>query len=326
MKTLILTAIRCSLILLIPSVAYATSAQWDLDPISGDWNTADNWTPMGVPNGPTDFAIFGLSNTTDVSISTNTEVNGVIFTPAATNPYNITASPGLTLTISGVGIVNISGRTQAFLTVADRDGENVGTIAFSNHATAGSGVSIFNDGSTNFFNSSTAGGAIISNFRGTTNFFNNSTAGNSVITGEESNVQFLDNSTAGSASIQLDFNCDLNFANNSAAANSHITGVHSSVRFLDHSSAGSASIGVFDFGSVNFASNSTAGSASISARDFGFILFLDSSRGGTAQINLFFFENGSEFLPSYLDISGHNAPGRDDRLTRGGLGGGRCFC
>ena len=55
---------------------------------------------------------FGLSNTTDVSISADTEVNGIIFTPAATNPYTITASPGLTLTISGVGITNNSGITQ----------------------------------------------------------------------------------------------------------------------------------------------------------------------------------------------------------------------
>src|SRR4026207_531831 len=101
MKTLILAAIRCSLMFLVPSVTYAISAQWDLDPISGDWNTAANWTPTAVPNGPADTATFGLSNTTDGSISANPEVNGIIFPPAATNPYSITASPGLTLTISG---------------------------------------------------------------------------------------------------------------------------------------------------------------------------------------------------------------------------------
>jgi hypothetical protein len=31
MKTLILSAIRCSLMLLVPSVTYGISAQWDLD-------------------------------------------------------------------------------------------------------------------------------------------------------------------------------------------------------------------------------------------------------------------------------------------------------
>jgi hypothetical protein len=101
MKTLILTAIRCSLMFLIPTVTYAVSTQWDLDPSSGDWNTAANWTPNEVPNGPTDIATFGLSNTTDVSISANTEVNSIIFTPAATNPYTITASSGWKLRLAG---------------------------------------------------------------------------------------------------------------------------------------------------------------------------------------------------------------------------------
>jgi hypothetical protein len=52
MKTLVTVAIRCALIFLIPTAVYAISAQWDLNPISGDWNTAANWTPT-VPNGPT---------------------------------------------------------------------------------------------------------------------------------------------------------------------------------------------------------------------------------------------------------------------------------
>ena len=29
----------------------AGSATWDLNPGSGDWNTATNWTPATVPNG-----------------------------------------------------------------------------------------------------------------------------------------------------------------------------------------------------------------------------------------------------------------------------------
>jgi hypothetical protein len=32
--------------------------------------------PNGVPNGPADIATFGLSHTTDVSISADTEVHG----------------------------------------------------------------------------------------------------------------------------------------------------------------------------------------------------------------------------------------------------------
>jgi hypothetical protein len=84
MKTLVLAAIRCSLLFFVPSVTYAISAQWDLDPISGDWSTAANWTPNRVPNGPSDIATFGLSHTSDVSISANTEVNSIpLSTPMA---------------------------------------------------------------------------------------------------------------------------------------------------------------------------------------------------------------------------------------------------
>src|SRR2546430_1627232 len=108
MKTLILAAIRCSLMFFLPAVAYAISTQWAMDPISGDWNTANNWT-NGVPNGPADIAIFdGTSSTFDISISENTEVNRINYTSAGTPTYTITASPGLTLTISGVGITNDS--------------------------------------------------------------------------------------------------------------------------------------------------------------------------------------------------------------------------
>src|SRR5215472_4992178 len=77
MKTLLLTAIG-SLILLFPAPAYADSAQWKLNPTSGDWNTAANWTPMTVPNGPTDIATFALSNTTNVSISEDTKISSIM--------------------------------------------------------------------------------------------------------------------------------------------------------------------------------------------------------------------------------------------------------
>src|SRR4030095_16532305 len=168
MKTLILAAIRCSLMFLVPTVTYAISAQWDLDPISGDWNTAPTGTPNGVPNGPADIATFDLSNTTDVSISANTEVNGITFTSAATNPYTITASPGLMLTISGAGITNNSGMTQNFVTVAG------GEIRFTNNATSGNTVSISNQGgTTNFFDNSTGGAN--NEAGGTTNFFDHAT-------------------------------------------------------------------------------------------------------------------------------------------------------
>ena len=69
MNKRVAAAISSILILLLSTIAQAGSATWDLDPMSGDWNTAANWTPTTVPNHPADTATFGLSNTTDVAIS-----------------------------------------------------------------------------------------------------------------------------------------------------------------------------------------------------------------------------------------------------------------
>src|SRR5712692_9378878 len=104
-KTFILLFALATGQILSTSPAFAGNATWDLSPGSGDWNTAANWTPMTVPNGSADTATFDLSNTTNVSISANTEVNGITFTPTATNPYTITAA---LLAISGAGITNNS--------------------------------------------------------------------------------------------------------------------------------------------------------------------------------------------------------------------------
>jgi len=39
------------LLFVLPVPAYADSAQWNLNPISSDWNTAAKWTPTTAPNG-----------------------------------------------------------------------------------------------------------------------------------------------------------------------------------------------------------------------------------------------------------------------------------
>ena len=51
------------------SAVYAGSATWNLNPPSGEWNTAANWTPATVPDGPSDVATLGLSNQTSVVIN-----------------------------------------------------------------------------------------------------------------------------------------------------------------------------------------------------------------------------------------------------------------
>ena len=116
-KIFLQTILLVAASILAPTLAHAGSATWDLNPTSGDWNTAANWTPMTVPNGPADIATFGLSNTTDVSISANTEVNAITFIPVNSG-YTITVPDFLILTFSGAGII---GDAQ-FVTVDGIDG------------------------------------------------------------------------------------------------------------------------------------------------------------------------------------------------------------
>lgn len=282
MNTLIVAAIRCSLMFVLSTLAYAGNAQWNLNPTSGDWNTAGNWTPMTVPNGPRDIATFALSNTTNVSISANTEVNGITFTPAATNPYSISVSPGLTLALSGTGITNNSGIAQVLL--ADPLGDEGGQILFTNSASAGN-AGIISYGLLQFSNSSTAGSSSISN-GGEMDFHDTSTAGAATITNFSfSNSTFWDNSSAGSANIGV-FDASI-------------------LQFADRSSAGNATISTLE-SSIVFFGSSTAGSASILVTG-AFLDFFGSSKGGTAQIELSFsslFQRGA-----VLEINGHNFPG-----------------
>ena len=99
--------ISCCLIFFLACFARAGSATWDLNPGSGDWNTATNWTPATVPNGPADTATFALSNTTSVSLSADTEVDTIMFNPGA-SVYTVTAEhdtagEGVILTIERHG-------------------------------------------------------------------------------------------------------------------------------------------------------------------------------------------------------------------------------
>ena len=149
---------------------------------------------MTVPNGPADIATFDLSNTTNISISASTEVNGIVFTAAATNPYFIAIHDGLTL--SGTGITNNSGITQALEV-------DFGGLLFLNSSTAGS-ASIDNFYEIGFSDTSTAGSAFIFNQSGL-GFFDSSTAGSAHIVNDDqfrASMSFEDSSSAGSALIE----------------------------------------------------------------------------------------------------------------------------
>jgi autotransporter-associated beta strand protein len=285
-KTFLQTILAVAISILAPMVAHAGSATWDLNPGSGDWNTAGNWTPATVPNGPADVATFALSNTTFVSLSANTEVDSVIFTPAATNPYNIGANSGITLTLSGTGITNNSGIAQSFFFNEETQ------MLFTNSASAGNATIFHGDSSyaLQFSDRSTAGSATIqSGVFALVNFFNTSTAGNALIGSPAfgNGIHFYDDSSAGGATL--------------------VGGEEGSISFFNHSSASNATMfGSQNEGSIDFNDSSTAGSATV--HGFGTrIIFSGLSEGGTAAIELLF--DGADQLNSSLDISVHNAPG-----------------
>jgi hypothetical protein len=143
------------------AVAFAGSATWSITG-SGDWNVASNWSPATIPNGAADTATINGSFVHSISLSSSTQVNGIVFGSTATSPYTITTSPGLTFTISGAGITNNSPVTQNF--VASVSGAFYGVTYFTNSASAGMLTSFTNSGG--MFNSSSYGAG--------THFFNTS--------------------------------------------------------------------------------------------------------------------------------------------------------
>jgi autotransporter-associated beta strand protein len=260
--------------------AYAGSATWNLNPATNDWNTAANWTPATVPNGPADIATFDLSNTTDVSISASTLVDSIIFNLGA-SAFTITGEIGTSLTVSGEGVVNNSGITQNFVVPAGRRFASP-AIYFTNSASAGIQTTYTNGaahqdnataGLTQFSGTASAGsatfineGSTINDKGGITEFLDNSTAAEGTFINNEGQLSFAPggftifrgNSTAGTASFTNSMDGSIEFHDNSSA---------------DH--------GVFaNSGQLNFYNNSTAANGTFT----GGATFNDSSSAGDANI------------------------------------------
>ena len=108
----------------------AGSATWNLNPTSGDWNTAANWTPATVPNDPADIATLGVSNLTTLQISADVALDSLIFAEGG-SAYGITMN-GISLNLWGGGVINESSQPQTLLL------SNIySTLIFRNNATAG---------------------------------------------------------------------------------------------------------------------------------------------------------------------------------------------
>jgi len=209
-------------LLLAGSTGFAGSATWKSAPATGNWNTATNWTPATVPNSTTDTATFATSNITGVSLSSQIQLNGIVFNTGA-SAFTITNN-AFPLTISGTGIMNNSAAAQNFAVGVTGTG-GFGTLDFQNSATAGTATlttagppqTAGQGGIVNFRNASTADHATLINNGsgftmsdgGTTAFWDTSSAGNSAITNNGGTVigggggvtLFISSATAAAATI-----------------------------------------------------------------------------------------------------------------------------
>jgi hypothetical protein len=138
-------------------LSLAGSAAWDQNPLSGDWNTAANWTPRTVPNSETDVATFIASNVTNLSITNaSVSLDSAVFNGGAP-PYTLNIQI-YNLFFYGAGIVNNSGSVQSI--VAPTVNNNGVDIFFYNNSTAGNMTSFSTvGGAIEFFDTSSAGAA-----------------------------------------------------------------------------------------------------------------------------------------------------------------------
>ena len=323
--------------------SFAESATWRLSPISSDWNTAANWMPRTVPNGPADIATFGFSNTTDVSLSANTTVSGIVFNSGAAG-FTLTTAPGKTLSLSGSGIINNSGIVQNLVAATTPEGIS-GVISLVNSAIAGSQTVFTAEGSTadqafagrvQFFGTSSAGdGAFIvegsqpnSSFAsGLAEFHDQSTADNGVFSNLSGGfgggvTTFLDSSTAGNA----DFTCEGGVASGAQGGFVIFAGTSSAANgtFLAYGpTAGGGYPGTIEFMASSTADQGTfkLSGGTVSGEGGGEVIFVDSS---TAADGTFIVEgtsvSGAE--GAKLSFLGDSTAGNATIIVNSGNGGG----
>jgi hypothetical protein len=276
MKKLVLPLFLLAIVFLLmvgAQVSLAGSATWLLSPQDSAWENANNWTPGGPPNGPSDIATFAQSSQTGVNISTSEEVNSIVFASDSAS-FNLNISPdgafGGELSISGTGVINNSSVAQTF---AARNG---GQIIFNNASSAASAhMSISNGvgsyppetGYTTFNDTSSAAGASIGNSNGYTMFNDTSSAAGASI---------------GNSSAELDCNCDIGRTTFNGAS----TAGHASIsNFGPGGSHGAGGQTIFnDTSTAANASIDNGGTGDVSTAESSLTTFNDTSTAGHATI------------------------------------------
>ncbi len=175
---------------------------WLATPANSDWNAPANWSVGSVPTS-TDTPRFGASSATTIDIKQATQVGGLSFlggAPAYT--FNITGSAGgaASLDVGGAGIDDQSGNRPHF--VVGGVSNNLGTLQFTNSATAGDAfITTGAFGTTRFTGASSGGTAqLVTNRDGVVDISGLTSSGTAVgsIAGAGSYVLGSKNLTTGS--------------------------------------------------------------------------------------------------------------------------------
>jgi autotransporter-associated beta strand protein len=254
---------------------------WSLNAPSGDWNTAANWMPQGVPDTKSERAIFDSSSITTISTA-GTTIHSVTFDPGASQ-FTISGD----FTFNAGGVVNNSGVMQTFngtfrfqqkgATAGNFVTYNATNVFFDKNTSAGSATFV-NNGLIKFFGGldeqTTAGQATIIN--NSQIYFHKADAGSAIFT------------NTGGATFGADGGF-IRFAKSSAASSTIINnggavfGGKGARLVFNKSGAGSATL----------IANGGAGPGSGAT-----IFFMDNSSGDSARVEV--FGNGN------LDVSRPN--------------------
>jgi autotransporter-associated beta strand protein len=255
---------------------------WSTNPGSGDWNTASNWNPAGVPNSSTATANFFTSSITNVSTSSSVVIGQIIFQPGA-NSYTINVANSMT--VEGTGIVNNSSNTQYFV-INGTTGFIPGPADLPRNVVIHH--DIFSGGDMSFYGTSTAGTNTVITVQGADG-----------VEGSSGSLHFWETSTAGGATL--------------IATGGILGSSGGKIYFEGNSSGGTAAVQVYGNGFLDI-SNHAAGSVTIGSLAGNGLVFLGSNNLTVGS------NNATTVFSGIIQQDGGEGGGTNGSLTKIGTG------
>jgi len=301
-----------------------TTLTWKTQPATGEWNTADNWTPSGVP---TEKAAFSTTSQTTITFLTTGDatVDCIEFADNAPT-YTFILGPSTTpaLAITGFGIINRSRKQQSLIVAANSSGHENPQLKFINSATAGgddmfycAGPATVNDyggGVISFCNQSIAGSASFKVWTGAATPPKHSTVGGEVSFSDSASAEAARFTIYGTLGTDGDTFGNVVFHDTATAANATFTNV-----------GGTVSGG--DGGNTQFYVNSTAANGVFynlggthSKANGGDVAFDGTSNGGHG----YFYNYAAKVADAYGGVTSFNNNWPDVK-TQGASAGHGCY-